>query len=77
MACPHAAGVVALLKSHRPNLTFEEVKLYLSQGAEQRNLTQTGNNCGGITEDIFPNHAFGIGRINAFQSLKNLVSAYA
>ena len=73
MACPHAAGVVALLKSHKKDLTFTEVKKYLNEGAEQRNLTQTGRNCGGITEDIFPNHAFGIGRINAYQSLKKLV----
>jgi bacillopeptidase F len=73
MACPHAAGVVALLKSHNLDLTFAEIKTYLYGGAEQKNLTQTGRNCGGISEEHFPNHAFGVGRINAYQSLKQLV----
>jgi len=73
MACPHAAGVVALLKSRKPDLPVAEVRRYLSLGNEQHGLVKPGHNCGGISENTFPNHAFGSGRINAFNSLLALL----
>jgi len=73
MACPHAAGVAALLKSRKPSLTAAEVKKYLEFGNAQTELIKPGFNCGGISEEVFPNHAFGSGRINAFNSLVKLL----
>jgi len=73
MSCPHAAGVVALLKSRKPDLPVAEVRRYLSLDNEQQGLVKPGYNCGGISENIFPNHAFGSGRINAFNSLLALL----
>lgn len=74
MACPHVAGVVAILLSQNPDLTPLQVRDLISAGADQDTLVPTGNNCGGIPEDIFPNHAFGSGRVNAKNSLTNLIA---
>jgi len=74
MACPHVAGVVAILLSQKPDLTPEEVKHFISAGADQETLVPTGNNCGGIPEDTFPNHAFGNGRANAKKALTTLLA---
>lgn len=73
MACPHAAGVVALLKSRRPDLSAQDSRSYLIHGNAQSELIKPGFNCGGIDEDTFPNNAFGHGRINAFNSLLRLL----
>jgi len=75
MACPHVAGVAAILLSQNPELTPAELKHYIGAGADQKTLALTGNNCGGIPEDIFPNHAYGIGRVNAKNSLTYLISS--
>ena len=60
MACPHVAGVAAILLSQNPTLTPDQIKHFLSTGADQKTLALTGNSCGGIKEDVFPNHAYGI-----------------
>lgn len=72
MASPHAAGIVALLKGRNENLSFKEVKRHLTQGID-RDITPTGMDCGGISEDVWPNHAFGFGRINARKALLSLL----
>jgi hypothetical protein len=77
MACPHAAGVVALLVAHsKTELTFHEVRAHLRAGAETDTLIPSGRDCGGVTDD-FPNYAFGYGRINALRSLQSLRKAIA
>ena len=73
MACPHVAGVVALLKGRNPDLTFQQVKQYLTQGTFT-DITETGRNCGGVEESSWPNNAFGYGRINALNSLLRLIA---
>ncbi len=75
MAAPHVAGVVALLKAHNPNLSIAQVKEHLYGGATTLDLVLPGKNCGDVDESIFPNHAFGHGRVNALDSLKSLIAA--
>ena len=67
MACPHAAGVVALMLSENQNLNYDQVKSALEGGSVP--TTTTGRNCGEIPEDIYPNHHVGYGRINAVRSI--------
>jgi len=72
MACPHAAGVIALLKGRDQQLPIETIKRHLFKGIH-RDVTPTGRNCGGVSEDTWPNNAFGHGRINAFKALVSLL----
>jgi len=70
MACPHAAGVVALLMSEKRNMTYTQVKEALSGGSVP--TTSTNRNCNGIPEDVYPNHHVGFGRINAVKSINSM-----
>jgi hypothetical protein len=70
MACPHAAGLAALLYSVNPNLSHAQVRELLVAGAQ--NTKSTGGNCGGISDSTFPNHHAGQGRISARASLDEL-----
>jgi len=74
MACPHTAGLVALLVGANPNLTFEEAKEFLYAGADH-NVVSTGQTCGGIKDDVFPNNSFGWGKINAYNSVMALLKS--
>jgi len=74
MACPHTAGVVALLIGANPSLTYDEVKTFLSAGADT-NVVPTGQTCGGIKDDVFPNNSFGSGKVNAFKSVNALLES--
>jgi len=67
MSCPHAAGAVALLRSARPSLTYAQIKNLLEQRAS-RDVTPTGQNCGGISDATFPNHSFGAGKVDVLAS---------
>lgn len=68
MACPHAAGLTALLKAYNPSITYDEVKAFMHSGADKN--TQSGSRiCDGIPDHQFPNHHFGHGRIDAYASL--------
>jgi subtilisin family serine protease len=71
MATPHVAGVVALLKSQQPDLSYFDLRKFLYRNVDQQ-LPGTGLNCGGVEEVNFPNHAFGYGRVNAYKSVKAL-----
>jgi hypothetical protein len=79
MAYPRAAGVVALLFARMltadptKELTFDKVKGFLHSGAEFETLSSTGRDCGGVSEEQFPNNAFGFGRVNAFRSVINIL----
>ena len=73
MACPHVAGVAALLLSRNKDLSVSEVKHYLLHGNEQSNLINPGYDCGGISEFEFPNNAFGNGRSSALKSFEKLL----
>lgn len=68
MSCPHAAGAVALILSDNPTLNYNQVKQSLEAGADT-DIIQTGANCGGVSENFFPNNAFGHGRLNVYKSI--------
>jgi len=74
MACPHAAGAVALLLSRNPNLTYDQVKNLLQNQAD-RNLGNAAT-CGGTPPSAVPNNIYGYGRINARKSLSAAISGY-
>ncbi len=58
MACPHAAGVVALMLDADPTLSFDEIKLI---------LTQTATRMPG-----FDDHEVGAGYINAYAAVNKV-----
>jgi hypothetical protein len=75
MACPHAAGLTALLLAFDSALPIAEVEKFMHGGVETAPLTPAGRNCSGIPDTVYPNHVFGSGRINALQSLSNLINS--
>jgi len=74
MACPHAAGAVALLLSKNPNLTYAQVRTLLVNGAST-NLVAGNQACGGIPDSQYPNHSFGAGKVDALNSFNALVAS--
>jgi len=71
MATPHVAGLVALLRSANPNLTYAQIKSNLQDNAD-RNLQFSGQVCNGVSDSTWPNYTFGYGRINALRSVNAL-----
>lgn len=62
-----ASGVSALLKSENLGLNYDQVKIFLCDGAN-RNLDQGGQECGGVPDNVFPNNVIGCGLVDAFAS---------
>ncbi|OQR82575.1 serine protease family S08A [Achlya hypogyna] len=87
MAAPHVAGVVALLKSAKIDLTYDEIYAYLTKTADQsmlegepdkwykRDVNKTvlngAPNCGGVSDATFPNNRYGYGRVNVAKIIKD------
>lgn len=71
MACPHVSGAIALLLANNPSMDYDEVYAALTTTASQDVLKQTGKNCGGVSEDEFPNNAFGHGVIDIAAAVKD------
>lgn len=72
MACPHVAGAVALLLSRNPTLSYVQIKALLQSYAD-RDLSFSRSNCSWISDNAFPNHHFGYGRLNISRSVQALV----
>ena len=68
VACPHVAGLVALLLSKDKGLSTNNVRKCIRDGAVQ--VTSTGKSCGGLPDDKFPNFRAGYGRVTAAGGLK-------
>lgn len=74
MACPSVAGVVALVLSANPGLSYDQVYNAVT------GTTYTGvpaplgglNTCGGITYNSFPNNHYGYGRIDAAAAVRSV-----
>ncbi|CAG7723671.1 unnamed protein product [Allacma fusca] len=70
MACPHVAGLSALLYSVKSDLSINQVRDLLIAGAQQ--TKSTGGTCGDINDTQFPNYHVGHGRISARVSIDEL-----
>lgn len=66
------AGTVALLLNRNSNLSYVQSKALLQSYAD-RDLTFMDSVCGWLRDNVFPNHHFGYGRLNASKSLQALV----
>ncbi len=71
MATPHAAGLVALLRSANPSLTYNQIYSILTTTAYQTLSIKNGelDGCGGGWPN-YPNYVFGYGRIDAYQAVQ-------
>jgi len=72
MACPHVAGIAAVLVGIKENLTFQELKDFLTLHTTI-GLEPTGDNCEGTGDDDWPNNSFGYGLANALNSVNALI----
>ena len=68
MACPHVAGLVALLLSKDKSLSTSDVRKCVKDGAAP--TSSAGANCGGLPDDSFPNFHAAYGRVTAPGALK-------
>jgi len=64
MACPHVAGVVALVKAIDPDISFRDLETLLYESST-KDLTPTTRSCGDIDTRIWPNNSYGHGKVNA------------
>jgi len=69
MACPHVAGVTALVMAANPGMTFGQVRQALIDGSDH-DTTSRASTCGSLRDDAFPNNHFGFGIINSVQALE-------
>jgi subtilisin family serine protease len=72
MATPHVSGVIALLLSKKPTLTFDQVMSALGSTTERSTLKRVYMKCNGTAETQFPNNQYGYGRVNAFSAYKSI-----
>jgi subtilisin family serine protease len=72
MACPHAAGLTAILLAYNPELVWGNVTFHMRAGTETELVTER-KVCLGVPDNVFPNHHHGHGRINALKSLLGLM----
>jgi len=82
MACPHVAGLVALMMQDRLELEYEDIKTALQNSARTQ-VKSGGETCGGRRfpwernsprkrDNEFPNWHFGYGIISAPQAMEEL-----
>ena len=72
MACPHVAGVVALMLADRDGqLSYDEIFKAMTVSATTEVLSGPGKNCGGNDELTYPNNAFGYGVAHAPRAVES------
>ncbi|CAG7816739.1 unnamed protein product [Allacma fusca] len=72
MACPHVAGVAALLNKVKPGLTVDELLDALNAGAQA--VSSGAKTCNNVRDDVYPNYHVGSGRLDALASVEYLQS---
>jgi subtilisin family serine protease len=71
MACPHIAGVIALMLSANPNLEYEVIYDILRRTATTELKAPTGRTaCDGVEATDFPNYHYGHGLVDAYAAVK-------
>jgi len=67
MACPHVAGLVALMLSANPSLSVDEVRDIINETAETSLSPPNGGQttCNGVAWNNVPSYHYGYGRIDA------------
>jgi subtilisin family serine protease len=71
MACPHVAGLAALLRARNPNISVAQVKSILQSSAVAG--TSSGQTCSGRPDTATPNYSFGYGRVDALNAINALL----
>jgi len=71
MACPHVAGLAALLRAKVKGSPYINVRNAMINTAD-RDLSFSGQVCNQIPDNQFPNYQFGFGRINALAAVREL-----
>jgi len=73
MSCPHASGVLALMKAADRSLTNDKARHILKETAN-RNVRRTGESCGGINDEELPNNSIGFGIVDAYAAVSMVLS---
>lgn len=71
MASPNAAGVAALMVGANPNVSNDDLRQALESTAV-RNVPTLGETCGGVADSVWPNNAYGYGRIDAYAATERV-----
>lgn len=66
--CEFFKGLVLLLMTKNPDLSFEEIRAAVISGT-YRNLPSRNLTCLGVKDTDYPNYVYGYGRVNALNSL--------
>jgi subtilisin family serine protease len=74
MACPHTAGLVALLKGLNKDADFDTIRRTL-QSTASKDLSFGTQTCAGVGEREFPNFTFGHGRIDALAAVQSFLKS--
>jgi len=79
MAAPHVSGAIGLMKSVNPKLSYDEVYSLLTKFVDTKTLKPEGQwvgkpdgrNCNGVSDLVYPNNAYGYGRLNIANSVRD------
>jgi len=64
----HVAGTIGLIVSAGQESSYNEITKFLFSNTDTW-TNSSGQNCGGVSEDEFPNNSIGWGRINAYKAV--------
>jgi len=72
MACPHAAGLAALMMQQKlvetgKRMSYKEMLSSMQDYAVRQTLKRNEETCGDTSDDIFPNNIYGHGRVDALK----------